>query len=85
MTCILSYRAVNVVVAHPARWDARRVPALELAGPAGGRRALHLVGAVATVVLAVAHKVPGDAAAAGARELVGSAGDVTWRPKGRKR
>lgn len=72
-----SYVTVDVVVAHPAGRDARRVSALELAGPARGRRAVHLVRAVATVVLAVAHKVLGDAAAAGTCELVCSAGDVT--------
>lgn len=69
---------VDVVVAHPAGRDARRVSTLELAGAAGGQRAVHLVRAVAAVVLAVAHKVLGDAAAAGARELVGGAGDVPW-------
>lgn len=72
-----SYLAVHVIVAHPAGRDAGRVPALELAGSAGGRSALHLIGAVAAVVLAVAHEVPGDAAAALTGELVGSAGDVT--------
>lgn len=72
----LSYLAVDIVVAHPACRDARAAT-LELTGTAGGRSALYLVGAVATVVLAVAHKVPGDAAAAGARELVWSTGDVT--------
>lgn len=78
--------AVDVVVANPAGRDARRVPALELAGPAGGGSAFHLVGAVAAVVLAVAHEVPGNAPAAGARELVGGAGDITWRQnKGRGR
>lgn len=76
--CVFSYLAVHVIVAHPAGWDARRVAALELAGPAGGRRAFHLVRAVATVVLAVAHEVAGDAAATGTRELVRGAGDVTW-------
>ena len=74
-----SYLAVHVVVTHPAGRDARGVSTLELAGAAGGRRALYLVRAVATVVLAVTHKVTGDAATAGARELVWSAGDVTWR------
>lgn len=69
---------VDVVVAHPAGRDARRVSTLELAGAAGGQGAVHLVRAVAAVVLAVAHKVLGDAAAAGARELVGGAGDVAW-------
>lgn len=73
-----SYVTVDVLVAHPAVGDARRVSTLELAGTAGGRGAVHLVRAVATVVLAVAHKVLGDAAAAGARELVCSAGDVAW-------
>lgn len=77
-----SYLAVHVVVAHPAGRDARGVSTLELAGAAGGRRALHLVRAVAAVVLAVAHKVTGDAATAGARELVWSAGDVTWETEG---
>lgn len=76
--------AVDVIVAHPAGRDARGVPALELAGAAGGRCALHLVGAVAAVVLAVAHEVPGDAPAAGAGELVGSAGDITWIRKKKK-
>lgn len=75
----VSYLAVDVIVAHPAGRDARWVSTLELTGAAGGRSALHLVGAVATVVLAVAHKVLGDAAAANARELIWSASDVTWR------
>lgn len=69
--------AVDVVVAHPVGGDARRVSALELAGAAGRRRAFHLVRAVATFVLAVAHKVLGDAAAAGTRKLICSTGDVT--------
>lgn len=68
---------VDVVVAHPAVGDAGRVSALELAGAAGRRSAFHLVGAVATFVLTVAHKVPGDAAAAGTRKLIRSTGDVT--------
>lgn len=72
-----AYMTVDVVVAHPAGGDARRVSALELAGTAGRRSAFHLVRAVATFVLAVAHKVLGYAAAAGARELVCSTGDVT--------
>lgn len=71
-----AYVTVDVVVAHPAGGDARGVPALELVGAAGRRRAFHLVRAVATFVLAVAHKVLGDAAAAGARKLVCSTGDV---------
>lgn len=78
----LSYLAVNVVVTHPAGRDARWVSTLELTGAAGGGRALHLIRAVAAVVLAVTHKVAGDAAAAGARELIWGTGDVTWREWG---
>lgn len=80
--CFLSYLAVNVIVTHPAGWDTRRVSTLELTGAAGGRSTLHFIRAVATVVLNIAHKVTGDAAAAGARELVWSTGDVTWRQLG---
>lgn len=76
--------AVDIIVANPAGRDARRVPALELAGTTGGRSALHLVGAVAAVVLTVAHEVPGNAPAAGACKLVGSTGDITWRRKKKK-
>lgn len=75
---VSSHLTVDVVVTHPAGRDAGRVPTLELTGSAGRRRAAHLVRTVAAVVLAVAHKVLGDAAAAGAGELVQSAGDVTW-------
>lgn len=51
---------------------------MELTGTTGGRSALHLIRAIATVILAVAHKVPRDAAATGTCELVWSTGDVTW-------
>lgn len=51
---------------------------MELTGTTGGWSALHLIRAITTVILAVAHKVPGDAAATGACELVWSTGDVTW-------
>ena len=74
--------AVHVLVADPAGGNAGGVAALELAGPAGGGRAVRLVAAVAAVVLAVAHEVARDAAAAGAGELQGGAGDVTWVRKG---
>lgn len=80
----LSYLAVDIIITHPAGRDARRVAALELAGAAGGRAALHFIRAVAAVVLTVAHEVAGDAAAAGARELIGGAGDVTWTKRKRE-
>lgn len=72
-----AYVTVDVVVAHPAGGDAWRVTALELAGATGGRGASHLVRAVATFVLAIAHKVLGDAATAGTSKLICSTGDVT--------
>lgn len=73
-----SYLAVNVIVTHPAVRDARGVSTLELTGTAGRRRTVHLIRAIAAVILTVAHKVTGDAAVADARELVWSTGDVTW-------
>lgn len=72
------YLAVHVVVTDPAGGDTGRVPTLELTGTTGGRSAVHLIRTFAAVVLAVTHKVTGDAAAAGARELVQSARNVTW-------
>lgn len=45
-------------------------------GPAGRRCAVQFVTAVVTVILAVAHKVPRDAAAAGASELISTTGYV---------
>lgn len=39
-------------------------------GTAGGRGTVKLIAAIAAVVLPIAHKVPGDAAATGASELV---------------
>lgn len=71
------YLAVDVVVTHPAGWDAGGVSTLELAGSAGGRRTVHLIGAVAAVILAVAHKVAGNAATTGTGELVRGTGDVS--------
>lgn len=72
-----SYLTVNVIIAHPAGRDARRVSTLELTGTAGGRSTFHLVRAIATIVLTITHKVFRDAAAAGTCELIWSTGDVT--------
>jgi hypothetical protein len=69
--------AIHVVVTHPAARDTGGVATLKLAGAAGRRGALLLVTPVATVVLAVAHKVTGDAAAARTGELQRGARDVT--------
>lgn len=68
--------AVGFVVAHPAEGDAGRVAALELVRTARWGRTVQLVAAVAAVVLAVADEIPGDAAAAGAGELIGAARDI---------
>lgn len=48
--------AVRVAVAAPQGGDALGVVAAELVLAAGGRRALHLVAGVPTVVVAVAHE-----------------------------
>lgn len=68
--------AVGIVVTHPAEGDARGGAALEFMGAARRGCAVQLVAAITTVILAVADKVPGDAAAAGASELIGATRDV---------
>lgn len=73
----VSHLTVHVIVTHPVGWDTGGVSTLELAGGTGGQRTLHLIRAVATVVLAVTHKVPGDAATAGTGEFIGRTGDVS--------
>lgn len=45
-------------------------------GPAGWRCAVQFIAAIITVILAIAHKVPGDAAATGASELISATGYV---------
>lgn len=76
MVCF-PHLTVHIVVTHPAGRDAGGVSTLELAGSTRGRRTVHLIRAVATVILTVAHKVLGNAAATGAGELTGGTGDVT--------
>lgn len=80
-TCVCcripAYVTVDVVITHPAAGDAWRVSALELAGATGRLSTFHLVRAVAAFVLAVAHKVLRDAAAAGTCKLICGTGDVT--------
>lgn len=66
-------RAVGIVITHPAEGDAGGGAALELVGTAGRWGTVELVTAIVTVILAVAHKVPGDAAAAGTSELISAA------------
>lgn len=77
-----THLTVHVIVTHPAGRDTGRVSTLELAGSAGGRRTVHLIRAIATVILTVTHKVLGNAAATGAGELAGGTGDVTCRTEG---
>lgn len=74
-----AHLTVDVVVADPAGWNARRVPTLELAGSAGGWSTRHLIGAITTVILPVAHKVAGNAAPTGAHKLIGRTGDISWK------
>lgn len=71
-------RAVGIVVTHPAEGDAGGGAALELVGTTGRRGTVELITAIVTVILAVAHKIPGDAAAAGASELISAACYVAY-------
>lgn len=66
-------RAVGIIVTHPAEGDAGGGAALELVGTTGWRGTVELITAIVTVILAIAHKIPGDAAAAGASELIRAA------------
>lgn len=63
-------RTVCIIITHPAEGDAGRGAALEFVGAAGWWCTVQLIAAIITVILAIAHKVPGDTAATGASELI---------------
>lgn len=71
-------RAVRIIVTHPAEGDAGGGAALELMGTTGRGGTVELIAAIVTVVLAIAHKIPGDAAATGASELIRAACYVAY-------
>lgn len=74
--------AVRVIVTHPADGDAGGSATLELVGPTGRWGTVQLIAAVATVILAIADEIPGDAAATRTSELVGATRDVAYRERG---
>lgn len=51
-------------------------------GPTGRWGTVQLIAAVATVILAIADEIPGDAAATRTSELVGATRDVAYRERG---